>query len=80
MRVSTFRDLITSEGTSSQLRVALHECGTLFTLAARRDKVDEHSFNMFGHSAGRHTNCRVGEGRERQAEQRGGGLLHGPQQ
>ena len=38
---STFRDLITSEGTSSQMRVPLHECGTLFTPAARRDKVDE---------------------------------------
>ena len=38
---STFRDLITSEGTSLQMRVPLHECGTLFTPVARRDKVDE---------------------------------------
>ena len=43
---STFRDLITSEGTSLQMRVPLHECGTLFTPAARRDKVDEQSFDM----------------------------------
>ena len=62
-------DLITSEGTSLQMRIPLHhECGTLFTPAASRDKVDEQSFDMFGHSAGRHTSCRVGEG-ERQAEQ-----------
>ena len=52
---STFRDLITSEGTSLQMRVPLHECGTPFTPAALGgpDKVDEPSFDMFGQSLSR---------------------------